>query len=167
MFKIFITNLALYNNGELVGKWVELPVNESKLDEITNKISRNGKDELFITDYESDINGLTIGEYDNINELNKTAEQLKDLDTYEVEKLGALLDNGYSLEDAIDKIDDCIYYKDCYNMGAVAEQYCEECGILEDIPEHLRYYFDFDAYGCDMEIEGYYVFTNGGCIQIL
>ncbi len=166
MLNIFITNLALYNAGYLAGEWVELPISESKLDKIVNRISRNGKDELFITDYESDINGLTIGEYDNINELNEIAEQLKDLDDYEIGKLGALLNYGYSLEDAIDKIDDCIYYEDCYDMGAVAEQYCEECGILDDIPEHLRCYFDFDAYGCDMEIEGHYVFTNGGCVQI-
>jgi hypothetical protein len=25
MFKIFLTNLGKYNEGELIGKWVELP----------------------------------------------------------------------------------------------------------------------------------------------
>lgn len=36
----------------------------------------------------------------------------------------------------------------------VAEAYCEDCGILNSLPENLRYYFDFEAFGRDMDIEG-------------
>lgn len=49
----------------------------------------------------------------------------------------------------------------------VAEEYAEQVGLLESVPEELRYYFDFEAYGRDMEIEGNFVFTDSGnCIQI-
>jgi len=52
-------------------------------------------------------------------------------------------------------------------MTDVAEQYAEETGLLDSIPENLRYYFDFEAYGRDMRIEGTFVFTNNGnCVQI-
>ena len=66
-----------------------------------------------------------------------------------------------------EKKDDCMVYYDCNNMTDVAEQYAEETGLLNSIPENLRYYFDFEAYGRDMGIEGYFVFTNkGNCVQI-
>ena len=74
---------------------------------------------------------------------------------------------GYSLENAIDKKDDVIIYSNCSNMTEVAEEYAEQVGLLESVPEELRYYFDFEAYGRDMEIEGKFVFTDSGnCIQI-
>ena len=51
-------------------------------------------------------------------------------------------------------------------MADVAEYYCEESGILNSIPEELRYYFDFEAYGRDMEINGHFVETDSGYIEI-
>ena len=36
MLKIYITNLGKYNEGELVGKWVELPCED--LDEVLKEI---------------------------------------------------------------------------------------------------------------------------------
>ncbi|MEE7988226.1 antirestriction protein ArdA, partial [Clostridioides difficile] len=31
MLNIYITNLGKYNEGELIGEWAELPVNEEEL----------------------------------------------------------------------------------------------------------------------------------------
>ncbi len=45
---------------------------------------------MFITDYESDLDGLEIGEYDNIDELNELASELSSLDEWDVEKVGAI-----------------------------------------------------------------------------
>ena len=66
MLKVFITNLGKYNEGELVGKWVELPVYDDELAEILDEIQICHDDvkyynsvgapyeEIFITDYECD-----------------------------------------------------------------------------------------------------------------
>lgn len=67
MLKIYIANLGKYNEGELVGKWVELPCED--LDEVLKEIEvvdGTAYEEYAIHDYESDIEGLNIGEYDNI-----------------------------------------------------------------------------------------------------
>lgn len=56
MLKIFISNLKEYNNGKIIGEWVSLPCED--IEEVLEKISNSGKDELFISDYETDINGL-------------------------------------------------------------------------------------------------------------
>ena len=167
MLRIYLTNLGKYNEGELVGKWVDLPTTNG-FEEHLEEIGINEEyEEWFITDYETDIAGLTIGEYDNIEELDELAETLEDLQDYDREVIEALISEGYSLEDALKKKDDCMIYYNCNDMTDVAEQYAEETGLLDSIPENLRYYFDFEAYGRDMGIEGTFVFTNNGnCVQI-
>jgi len=78
-----------------------------------------------------------------------------------------MLSEGYTLEDAMEKKDDCMIYYDCNDMADVAEQYAEETGLLGSIPENLRSYFDFEAFGRDMSFEGHFVFTDSGnCVQI-
>ena len=167
MLRIYLTNLGKYNEGELIGKWVDLPTTNG-FEEHLEEIGINEEyEEWFITDYETDIAGLTIGEYDNIEELDELAETLEDLQDYDREVIEALISEGYSLEDALEKKDDCMVYYNCNDMTDVAEQYAEETGLLDSIPENLRYYFDFEAYGRDMGIEGTFVFTNNGnCVQI-
>lgn len=167
MLRIYLTNLGKYNEGELVGKWVDLPT-VNGFDEHLEEIGINDEyEEWFITDYETDIDGLTIGEYDNIEELDELAKTLENLQYYYIEVIEALISEGYSLEEALEKKDDCIIYYDCNDMTDVAEQYAEEVGLLDSIPENLKYYFDFEAYGRDMSYEGHFVFTNGNCVQIL
>lgn len=61
MLKIYIANLGKYNEGELVGKWVELPCED--LDEVLKEIEvvdGTAYEEYAIHDYESDIEGLNI-----------------------------------------------------------------------------------------------------------
>lgn len=175
MLQVYVTNLGKYNEGELVGKWLKLPATDDEIQKalseigVSDKPNENGVyyEEYFITDYESDVNGLKIEEYANIDELNEMAEELDGLDDNEKEIIGVLLNEGYSIDDAIEKKDDVIIYYNCNTMAEVAEEYAEQIGLLEEIPENLRYYFDFEAFGRDLEIEGHFVFTNSGnCIQM-
>lgn len=168
MLRIFLTNLGKYNEGELVGEWVDLPVNDD-FEEVLEKIGINEQyEEWFITDYETDIPGFKVGEYDNIFKLNELAENLEALDEYDKEVIEAMLSEGYSFDDAMEKKDDCMVYHNCNDMTDVAMEYCEECGILDSIPENLRNYFDYEAFGRDISFEGHFVFTDqGNCVQIL
>lgn len=176
MLKIYLTNLGKYNEGELIGEWIELPISESDLEEVKTKIGISNKpdangiiyEEWFITDYETDIHGLTVDEYDNLDELNELAETLDNLDEYDREVVEVMIYEGYSLEEAIEKKDDCIVYSDCKDMEDVAWEYAERTGFLDSIPENLQSYFDFEAFGRDMSFEGHFVFTDkGNCVQIL
>lgn len=168
MIRIYLTNLGKYNEGELVGKWVDLPTTNG-FDEHLEEIGINEKyEEWFITDYETDIDGLEIGEYSNIEELDELAEILENLQDYDKEVVEALISEGYTLQNALDKKDDCMIYYNCNDMEDVAREYIEQCGLLNDVSDILQNYFDFEAYGRDMGIEGTFVFTNNGnCVQIL
>ena len=60
-----------------------------------------------------------------------------------------------------------IYY-DCYNMTDVAYIVVEECGYLDDAPEILSRYFDYEAFGRDLNFEGHYYFGDDGiCVEVM
>lgn len=52
------------------------------------------------------------------------------------------------------------YYGEAENETDFAYQYCEDLGILKEIPEDLQMYFDFEAYGRDLFINDFY-FNDG------
>ena len=95
MFKVYIMNLGKYNEGNLVGEWLELPASEEEIKETLDNISINDLyEEYIIADYENNFN-FKISEYSNIDELNQVAEYLESLDEYEQQQVNALLDGGY------------------------------------------------------------------------
>lgn len=75
--EIYITDLAAYNNGHLIGEWVSLPMDEDDLNfKVAEILSLGAKvcgdtehEEIFFTDYECDY--MEIGEYGNIYHLNE------------------------------------------------------------------------------------------------
>lgn len=169
MLKVFVTNLGKYNEGQLIGEWLNLPADKIAIKRLKERIEIGRYyEEIFITDYESDISGLKVGEYDSLDELNEMAETLNDLDEGDREIIEAIMSEGYSLTEALDMKDDILVYYDCADMTDVAMQYCDECGILDSVPENLRNYFDYEAYGRDMSFESTFIFTNNGnCIEII
>lgn len=184
MLKVFITNLGKYNEGELVGKWVELPVYDDDLAEILDEIQICHDDvkyynsvgapyeEIFITDYEcDDIPDLKIDEYTSIDELNELEEDLESLSEDEIDVINIIVNEaGDTVEEAMDIVNEDNYriYYDCYNMTDVAYVIIEECGYLDDAPEMLARYFDYEAFGRDLELDGRYYFgDNGICVEVI
>ena len=41
MMNIYLTNLGKYNEGELVGEWVKLPVSDEELQKVFERIGIN------------------------------------------------------------------------------------------------------------------------------
>ena len=171
MIELCLTNLGKYNEGELIFTRLVLPATTEEIETAYDEIGvADGTmyEEYFISDYETDINGLSISEYASIDDLNELAEELENFDEYELEAFGAMLDYGLATDEALQKVQDgeYMFYDGCSTMADVAEQCCEESGILNSIPEELRYYFDFEAYGRDMDINGHFIETDSGYIEI-
>lgn len=165
MIKLYIANLAEYNNGELVGKWIELPMNVDDLKKEIAKIL--GSDEEFaIHDYEAPFN---VNEYDNIYKINEYAERLSsiNLDRNIIEKI---LSNSCNIEEGINVIENekYILYDNCESMSDVAYEIVHELGYIHEIPESLRSYFDYEAFGRDLEIERTFLYAgNGSYVEII
>ena len=85
IIKVFVSNLAKYNDGELTGQWTTLPVDDVNKD-ILDKLELGGNShdgynhDWFISDYEAPFK---INEYDNLYDLNELAEALESYDTIE------------------------------------------------------------------------------------
>lgn len=150
MNQVYIANLAQYNNGRLVGEWVELPCED--LDARLKKIVGNDE-EWAIHDYELPFE---VEEYENVHDLNDFFTTFDDLDEMGQVKVLAMIEQGYDRSEALEQYEDCYIYV-ANNMTEVAEQIVDEQGLLSSMPEDLRYYFDYEAYGRDLDCNGNFV----------
>lgn len=168
---IFITNLGRYNEGVLMGEWVKLPVPADKLEEVLARIGINGEyEEYFITDYEASFANLNLSEYTSIEALNGFANRLDELESWEVEKLAAVLEyesvsSITDIMDIIDHLDEFDILADVEDDEGLGRYYSEELCTLSAVPEHLRSYFDFESYGRDIRLESVGCYTSYGYVM--
>lgn len=138
------------------------------IESVINKISNDGADELFITDYESELEGLEVGEYDNIETLDSIMQEVDNLTDSELLAFQAYLLNGSSLDEALEEVHQGNYtiYYDCNDMSDVAYQVVNDCGLFDGVPEALKGYFDYEAYGRDMDIEGTFIQIDNNITEL-
>lgn len=169
--RIFLTDLQAYNEGSLVGRWITLPMDEMELHMAISEILTEGEsvagtedhEEYFITDHEGFIS--EIDEYSNIFELNEMAQRIDELEEDQRTAVKLLLENYIvsDLDEAIERVDDMICTGES-TMEDVAYSIIEECGMLDSMPDQLKFYFDYEAYGRDLEINGTYLEDDEGII---
>ena len=154
-----------------MGEWVKLPVPADKLDEVLERIGIDGEyEEYFITDYEASFANLNLSEYTSIEALNSFAERLDEMESWEVEKLAAVLEyetvsSITDIMDIIDHLDDFDILADVEDDEGLGRYYAEEFCTLEAVPEHLRRYFDYEAYGRDIRLESVGCYTSYGYVM--
>lgn len=169
-FAAFVTNLGKYNEGMLIGQWVHFPCTSQDLKQVLRDIGINAEyEEYFITDYESDLYGLTdlLDEYTPLQTLNLLAYKIMMMD--DTDPLEAALELGEctgNINEVIAIIDnpDCITIypdiDDAYDLGYTM---ADECGLLHDIADSpLVNYIDFESYGRDILLEEGGTFTSNG-----
>lgn len=166
MLQVFLTDLQSYNEGDLVGKWVQLPDEPSKLSQAISEVFSEGEsisgsqnhEEYFITDYEwGDIPLFKVEEYSNLFELNSALHALESIEWYPMKAIAFLLDQGFSgdVYDAIEKVDDVIVYEN-QNMKDIAYSLIEECYSLDNVPSLITSNIDYEGIAKDLELEGNY-----------
>lgn len=167
MLKIYVTNLSKYNEGALVGEWVNLLCED--IEEVLEKISNSGKDELFISDYETDINGLKVAEYEDSLQLNEIAEEIEEMREDELIAFQAYLEQyANNMEQALEEVRQGNYriYYNCDNMEDVAYQVVNDCGLLDGVPEEVKIYFDYEAYGRDLDINRTFIQIDNSFVEL-
>lgn len=156
MFRLYIANLAKYNEGRLVGKWVDLPMCEDELQEKIQEILGNDE-ECAIHDYENDY-GVRVSEYDSPFELNEVAEKLEE---YDEDTVKALSDIFADIHEVIRVMEDgdFISLHGVRNEEDLGYEAIEELGMME-IPENLKIYFDYEKFGRDLTCDGWTIFPE-------
>lgn len=160
--QVYIANLGKYNEGELVGAWFSFPVD---FEEVKEKIGLNAEyEEYAIHDYELPFR---IDEYGSIDRLNDLYELIQEIENEPIyDELNEIIEYWFNdIEDLLEHKDDIISYSDCSSMEDIAYYYIEETGVLNALPENLRYYFDYASFGRDMELEGNFLITSHGVFE--
>ena len=144
--KAYVTNLGKYNEGFLVGEWVEFPITEEEEAALYKRIGINEYyEEIFMTDYESDL-GLdlygALGEYPSIERLNEIAELFEDFSDYDTKVYAALCESdSYYLEHPED------FDSNDWGLaeGITAEEY-EEQLFYDCMTEEMRDLLESNSY---------------------
>lgn len=165
-FKIYVANLGKYNEGKLIGEWINLPFTEREMEELLDRIGINEEyEEIFIADYENEF-GYIVNEDDNLDELNEIAYKLDNLTIDEEEKIKAGLEL-WSFDEVYNYLDDVVLLKDVNNHYDLGYYWIEESGCYNlDKLGNLRNYIDYDAFGRDIDLESHGGFTSYGYIEL-
>lgn len=91
MIRIHVWNLAEYNAGNLIGDWVDLD-NCTDVEDLQDEvqIAIKGGEEWLIGDYECDVSGIEIAEYESLTTVWQLHEMLSEHDNSDA--LGAYID---------------------------------------------------------------------------
>ena len=178
-FAAFVTNLGKYNEGELVGEWVKFPTTAEEMKKVFDRIGIGQKDdfgqpyeEWFITDYDCYVDGLydKLGEYESLDELNYLASKLDEMSQGEYEQFQAAMeigDHSGSVQEIINLTEnlDCYdVYPDIHDYDDLGRYYIDELDAMQ-VPEHLKNYIDYEAYGRDVALEESGDFTDLGYVR--
>ncbi len=147
--RIYVADLAAYNNGKLHGVWIDAT---QELDDIQEQVNtmlaaspEPNAEEYAIHDFEG-FNGYSLSEYEGLESAHEVASFIEEYP----EIGGELLDHFSDIEEARKAADE--NYCGCYkSLADYAEELTEE---TSQIPEHLQYYIDYQKMGRDMELSG-------------
>jgi antirestriction protein len=176
MLNIWIGNLGKYNEGELVGGWLELPVSKNELDkflrekvelqltqeEVEKALAEDGVcyEEYMINDYETDL-PIKVSEYENLENLNllaTIAENVNDMDAVNayVDSQGEMTIE--ELVNLMEQEDDIDYYRFSNENSFMSSEekmgyeMAESTGLLDTLRKmQIEDFFDFEGYGRSWE----------------
>lgn len=155
--RIYVGTYAKYNSGSIAGQWLDLS-DYSDRDEFYAACAALHSDEsdpeFMFQDWEG-IPAEMVGESSIEPEL---WEVLEAYDEYGQEAVTAYISlfNEWDASDFQDR-----YRGQWDSWEDMAQELLDETGELDSIPEHLRSYFDLEAYARDMELNGDFAEENG------
>lgn len=171
MLKVALTNLGKYVEGELIYKYLYIPYTDEELQETLNKIKidKVWYEEYFILYFETDISGLKIEEYEDLNMLNEQMKKYENLSEYDKELVQAILEaECKTFDEAINCVEEgnCTLYE-VDEPEDLAQNFVEE-GYYGDIDKMgiLANYIDFEKLGRDIMFAGNYYEVSQGILCI-
>jgi antirestriction protein len=151
-YQIYVASLTDYNAGILHGTWIDLEnknhdevmeeIQEMLADSPTARKTGELAEEFAIHDYEGFD---TISEYEDIETLIEYVEMVEEHGDAWIAYVNITGQKWVTKAG----------FEACYQGSYESERDFVECllddtGELESIPEHLRYYFDYDSYANDL-----------------
>ena len=168
---VFLTDMASFHSY-LIGEWISLPMEEDELSQTIKRILKKGEEacadgsiheEYFLTDWEGE-EFFQVGEYTNVFKLNEEVAHFNELDLedYQIKSVKFLMKSSIvsNLDEAIEKMEETVLYEETSFLD-LAYQIVEEQYNLDDLPQFIANYFDYEALARDLELEGFYHEIDG------
>lgn len=161
--RIYVGTYAKYNDGNLFGKWLDLEdyIDKEEFLKACAELHSDEEDPEFMF---QDWEGIPD---DMINESHISPECWTLLDAYEKYDEDAVKAYIYCFGEWNESDFQDRYRGEFRSWEDMAEELLEETGQLDEIPENLRYYFDYEKYARDLRIggdftehDGYYFWSN-------
>ena len=178
----FITNLGKYNEGELLGEWVDFPADKDSFQQMLRRIGIGSFDEfghpyeeIFISDYECSCHAIRslLSEYESVSRLNYLSVRISELDLFQQEKYLAILESGCDSFSSIDALIDLSFNLECYDYRPdINDEY--DLGYDQMIRsgfyqgselKELTPYIDFESIGRDLMINDSGAFSENGYVR--
>lgn len=165
MLKIYVANLEKYNEGELVGKWIDLPATEDDFKKLLEDIGVGIHEEYEIQYLESNYDIHLEDLPSDLDELNESAERIENADGDVA--FSALLEVCASMEEALDAYEEnnYIFYSGVTDEKELGEYIVNEGLFVVDIPDELINYIDSEAIGRNHYLGSTGRFTSEGFIE--
>lgn len=172
--KAYVSTYGLYNHGRLIGRWFdafELDDEEAVMDELRAKALAAGipeddlddivGEEFMIQDHEGFP--VPVSESQAPSSLAEIANDCEDRDVYLRVRLYAAANGAYDMNwsDIVSASEDIIILHG-RDLEDAVWNHLEETGMLAQLPEWAKNYFDCASYGRDMLCEGWTEVTLDG-----
>lgn len=149
--RVYVANLAKYNEGKLAGEWLTLPMSHEELEMRLHAILVFDE-EYAIHDYEAPF---SISEYDDLFTINEIAAVFTRYDNRIVIALSECMDN---VEEVVRLLENGDYtaYLGVDNLHDVAAEMIVE-GYFGSVPPTLSRYINYEKIARDLQIDGWYM----------
>jgi len=164
--KVYITCLASYQKGFLIGEWIELGIDGNELNQSIKRILKMGEEtckdgdiheEYFLTDWEGE-EFFQVGEYTNVYDLNEEVARFNELHLDDTSKqcVSFLMSENIvsNLDEALEKYEDVLIYEDMSFLD-LAYDIVEEQYNFDELPQFVSNYFDYEKFASDLELDNY------------
>ena len=187
MVKVFCQNLGKYNEGQIVGDWIQLPTTNVKIDEFLKDVVGLNEEyeEYMIADYDlsEKLSFIPKDEYCNIHDLNLLAKQISMISQHDLRAVSLYMQDAYDFE--LEEIlnvcvqkNKLVYFDydfegahQMMNRGVSEEkmlgyQLANNNGLTRALKRYdVDYCFDFEKYGLDQSIDLNIAYTKEGYLR--
>ena len=176
VMSVYAQNLAYYNEGEIIGGWLDLPTTKEEIDDYLSEIVRidDEHEEYEIADIDDCPFEYEIIQWADLHKLNNLAIIYSSLDEKELEMVNAYCENiesNLGIDEIIniclqtDKIPYYEYDSQFNGYGSNEEKMgltiANETGLLDTLQKlGVQDYFDFERYGEEFDFD-YQLLDNG------
>ena len=161
--RIYVACLASYNAGKLHGAWIDLDGKDlaDVREEIADMLRESPEplaEEWAIHDTDN-FHGIDVGEYPDLDSVIEHAAMLAEHGeawAAYVRMVGEHYATPEGFQDA---------YAGTYDSERdYAQEYVDSCGLLQDAPDIVAQYFDYDAFARDLFMSDMYRDAESGAV---